>query len=89
MPVNGLLLTLNEDESLVSEALLELGRRGDIELGERTDRWQPVVVETTGGAKESHEIHEWLEDLPGVEKVDVVFTSVDEPDSGQSKQTLQ
>lgn len=75
MPVNGLLLTLAEDEKHVNDALLAIGARSDIELGERTGRWQPVVVETkdTGG---SHDVHEWLQALPGVLLVDVIFTSV-------------
>lgn len=85
MPVNGLLLTLAEDEKLAGDSLLEIRGRGDIELGERTDRWQPVVV-VTGGARESHEVHEWLQDLPGVEMVDVVFSSVSAPlEKGPSK----
>ena len=75
MPVNGLLLTLMEDEALVNDALCVIAERDDIELGDRTGRWQPVVVEAddTGG---SHEVHEWLQSLPGVLMVDVVFSSV-------------
>lgn len=78
MPVNGLLLALTEDENLAGVSLLEIARRGDIELGERTGRWQPLVVET-GGTRESHEVHEWLAELAGVEMVDVVFSSVSSP----------
>lgn len=78
MPVNGLLLTLTEDENLAEESLLDITRRGDVELGERTGRWQPVVVETDG-TRESHEVHEWLAELPGVQMVDVVFSSVSSP----------
>ncbi len=78
MPVNGLLLTLSEDEMLVKDVLSELDQRHDIELGERTERWQPLVVETSG-TRESHEVHEWISDLPGVIMVDVVFSSVSSP----------
>lgn len=81
MPVNGLLLTLAEDANLVQKSLLEVGRHSHIELGERSGRWQPIVVET-GGTRESHEVHEWLQDLPGVQMVDVVFTSVSNPSGG-------
>ncbi|MBT8037995.1 MAG: hypothetical protein KJO21_10670 [Verrucomicrobiae bacterium] len=89
MPVNGLLLTLTEDEELAGESLLEISRRDDIELGDRTDRWQPVVVETEG-TRESHEAHEWLADLPGVQMVDVVFTSVSRPpQEASSKKVLK
>ena len=81
MPVNGLLLTLAEDGSLVDDALLAIAERGDVELGERTEKWQPVVVEAddTGG---SHDVHEWLQSLPGVLMVDVVFTSVGDAEKG-------
>jgi nitrate reductase NapAB chaperone NapD len=79
MPVNGLLITLTEDETLSSDALLAIAKHDCIELGDRTDRWQPVVVETSG-TRDSHEIHEWLEALPGVIMVDVVFSSVADPD---------
>ena len=89
MPVNGLLLTLTDDENLAGESLLEIERRSDIELGDRTDRWQPVVVES-GGARESHEVHEWLAALPGVLMVDVVFSSVSPPPEGTpSKKVLK
>jgi len=83
MPVNGLLLTLTKDESLVNESLLAIADRGGVELGDRTGIWQPVVVETddTGG---SHDVHEWLQELPGVMMVDVVFTSVGDADEGDA-----
>lgn len=78
MPVNGLLITLTEDEMLSKEVLLAIAKRDGIELGDRTDRWQPVVVETWD-TRDSHEVHEWLEALPGVVSVDVVFSSVSDP----------
>ena len=78
MPVNGLLLTLTKDEMLAEGVLSKLSQRHDIELGERTERWQPLVVETSG-TRESHEVHEWLSALPGVVMVDVVFSSVSNP----------
>ena len=84
MPVNGLLLTLTEDETLVDDALSVISARDDIELGDRTGRWQPVVVEA-GGTGESHEVHEWLQALPGVVMVDVVFTSVGDTQQGDAE----
>ncbi len=85
MPVNGLLLTLTEDEMLAKGVLSELSHRDDIELGERTERWQPLVVETSG-TRESHEVHEWLSSLPGVVMVDVVFSSVGSPQNTSAEQ---
>jgi len=83
MPVNGLLITLTEDETLSGDALLAIAEHDGIELGDRTDRWQPVVVETSG-TRDSHEIHEWLEALPGVIMVDVVFSSVSDPEEAEA-----
>lgn len=83
MPVNGLLLTLAEDQQLIDDVLVAVAELECIELGERTGRWQPVVVETKG-TKDSHDIHEWLESLSGVVMVDVVFSSVDDQ-QGESK----
>ena len=83
MPVNGLLLTLTEDEMVARATLSEIGQRSDIELGERSDRWQPLVVEASG-TRESHEAHEWLSDLPGVVMVDVVFSSVSSPEKAST-----
>lgn len=57
-------------------------QRGDIELGERTGRWQPIVAESEG-TRDSHEVHEWLESLSGVVMVDVVFSSVSPPPEKQ------
>ncbi len=89
MPVNGLLLTLTEDKKLTEVTLSEIRERSDIELGERTDRWQPVVVDSVG-TRGSHEAHEWLESLPGVMMVDVIFSSVNEPsDKEGSKRSLK
>jgi len=85
MPVNGLLITLTEDETLSGDTLLAIAEHDCIELGDRTDRWQPVVVETSG-TRDSHEIHEWLEALPGVIMVDVVFSSVSDPKEAEATQ---
>jgi len=81
MPVNGLLITLEEDETLVEEVLKVLDDREGIEIGERTGRWLPVVVEAED-AKGSHDVHEWIESLSGVVIVDVVFTSVGDIEEG-------
>jgi len=84
MPVNGLLLTLLEDENLVNDALSSIAARDDVSLGERTGKWQPVVVESDD-VGDSHDVHEWLESLPGVLFVDVIFTSVGDTEEGDSE----
>lgn len=79
MPINGLLINLIDDEKLAAETVSLVEESGKFELGERNDRWLPVVAESkdTGG---SHDAHEWLDALPGVVSVNVIFASVEEPD---------
>ncbi len=78
MPINGLLINLSNDEVLATETVALLQDSGKLELGERTDRWIPVVVDAAG-VGESHDVHEWIDALPGVVAVDVIFASVEEP----------
>ena len=78
MPVNGLLLTLTTDPALATATRQTVSSRAGTELGDSCDRWQPVAVETPG-VKEAHDFHEWLESLPGVEQVDVIYVGFDEP----------
>lgn len=78
MSINGLLLTLSDEDMLVQQALDAIKEHSQLEIGGRSGRWQPLVVESNGTG-DSHDIHEWLQALDGVVKVDVIFTSVDEP----------
>lgn len=49
-----------------------LRSRPEIEVGEAFGSWLPVVVETGS----PRELHAWLEELPGVAFVDVIFVEV-------------
>ncbi|MBK1791811.1 hypothetical protein [Persicirhabdus sediminis] len=75
MPVNALLLTLNDSLEQRKSALEQLSNHSQIEVGQLEDRWLPVVAESNN-TKNSHELHEWIEQLPGVNFVDIVFASV-------------
>jgi len=78
MPVNGLLLTLSNNAELADTARSTIARRQEVSLGEASGHWQPLAVDTPDvGA--SNDFHEWLEALPGVEQVDVIYVGFDEP----------
>jgi hypothetical protein len=77
MPVNGLLLTLSTDPALAAAARAGISSRQEATLGEASDRWQPLAVDTPD-VKAAHDFHEWLEALTGVEQVDVIYVGLDE-----------
>ena len=78
MPINGLLLKLSPDPAIVKAALALISERPEASLGEVQDRWQPIAVDTPD-VRAAHDFHEWLEALPGVEQVDVIYVGFDEP----------
>jgi len=80
MPINGLLINLSDNTSLADEALATMDSHDQLELGEKLDRWIPVVVESQD-TRNSHDIHEWIHSLQGVISADVIFASVDQPNS--------
>jgi hypothetical protein len=77
MPVNGLLLTLSADRVLAEAARNRISTRPEATQGETQDRWQALAVDTAD-VKAAHDFHEWLEALPGVEQVDVIYVGFDE-----------
>ncbi len=77
MPVNGLLLTLSPDPEIADAALARISTRPEVSLGDAQDRWQPIAVDTPD-VRAAHDFHEWLEALPGVEQVDVIYVGFDE-----------
>ena len=78
MPINGLLINLSDDEVLAAVTVDLMRKSGKLEMGELADRYLPVVVEASNVGV-SHDVHEWIDDLPGVVSVDVIFASVEEP----------
>ena len=51
--------------------------------GERNARWLPVAMEARDDA-ESRDLHDWLNALPGVDFVDVVYVNFDEDEATAS-----
>ncbi len=77
MPVNGLLLTLENDPDTISDVKHSIEKRPEVDAGLLSERWLPVAVDTPD-ARSARETHTWLESLPGVLQVDVVYVALDE-----------
>ena len=77
MLTSGLVITLSSNPANAAEAMTALRERPEFTLGDRNNRWLPLVMETAGEA-ESRELHEWVQKLPGVEFVDVAYVNFDE-----------
>ncbi len=81
MPISGLRIILNGDHR--ARGVLDTLTLDDrVELGVQRGRHVAAVLETrTPG--ENKEAWRWLNELPGIEHVDVVFVAVDEDGSGE------
>jgi len=78
--VSGLLITMSEDSSLRQETLEALQHHPCLTVGEPNQRWVPVALEH----EDARPVHRWIEALPGVDLVDVVFVGLPtEPDGNQ------
>jgi len=78
MPVNGLLATLTPDRLQADSVRALISSRPGVSMGPAQDRWQPLAVDTSD-VKAARDFHEWLEALPGVEQVEVIYVGFDEP----------
>ena len=77
MPISGLVLTLSKDEKAAEKAFQALSSRGELECGAPMGGKLPAIADTPG-ADEDRELWKWMNDLPGVDFVDVVFIAFDE-----------
>ena len=75
--ISGLVATLNTDAELAQSALQAIGLRPTLELGLQVGCRLPLVLETATPA-ESHDLTDWLGELPGIEHVDVAYVHWDE-----------
>lgn len=79
MITSGLVLTLSSDPVQAGRARAALQARSELTLGQPSQRWLPLVAETTD-VRAGRDLHEWLSGVPGVEFVDVVHVSFEESD---------
>ena len=77
MPVAGLTLTFAQDQALISDAVAQMFGRDDTQLGELDGRYMAAVIDTPD-SRSSRDLHRWIETLPGIDFVDVVYVGFDE-----------
>ncbi len=77
MKVNGLVVTLGNDEQINEQLLKQLESEPTFELGERNANRVPIVFESEEG-KSAQQLHDWLVSLSGVKHVEVVFVGFDD-----------
>jgi hypothetical protein len=74
--ISGLVATLTADASLAQSALQAIRQHPALEAGPQDGSRLPLVLETATPS-ESHDLSEWLVELPGIEHVDVAFVHWD------------
>jgi len=88
MPVSGLVLTLSSadgDDHAVRATLDALAADARVTVGPRADAKLPIALDTPGRA-EDRAAWRWIEDLPAVRWIDLVWVGLDpgEPDEGDA-----
>jgi hypothetical protein len=86
MITSGLVLTLNADAALAEQAVASLRARPEFTPGERNDRWLPVALEARDESAR-RDLHDWIETLPGVDFVDVVYVNFSDDDEAPASPT--
>ncbi len=76
MNVNGLVVTLGDDEEQNRTVLSLIEESPNITLGERNANRVPIVVESEE-EKSAQQLHDWIQSLSGVQQVEVVFIGCD------------
>lgn len=77
MPVSGLVLTLSANGGTAAEAISALKARPEIECEAPRGNKLPVAVDTLDRTKDQA-LWRWINELPGVDFIDVVFISFPE-----------
>ena len=78
MPISGLVVTLAPDHKIREHALEAIAADPRVEMGEQLSHRLAIIVETSSSAEDRLFWH-WLNELSGVEFVEVAFVGFDEP----------
>ena len=81
--ISGLVVSLTGSDSLRRQAIAAIEAHSELTTGECQQEWLSVVLESPT----PKQIHRWLDTLPGVGYVDVVFVSIDSEDSAEQPAT--
>ncbi len=79
MHTSGWVVTFVDDPALARGAQLELASAGPFTLGESLGCRRAVTLEASD-PQTAHDWHEWVQALPGIEGVEVVFVHWDDCD---------
>jgi nitrate reductase NapAB chaperone NapD len=74
--ISGLVVYLTADNDLAEATRYVIAEQPSIEVGVQEELRLPIVLETLT-SKESQELTDWLNGLPGVQHVDVVFVHLE------------
>ena len=80
MAVSGLVIVLADDASARSDAVRSIEAHPSLDVGPLHDRRLAVVMETASGDADQA-VWEFLNSLPGVELVELVFVGVEQEES--------
>jgi hypothetical protein len=80
MITSGLVITLNANSGRARDAISLLEARSELTLGQCIQRWLPVAAEAAD-VRASHDLHDWVCSVPGVDFVDVVQVSFEDPET--------
>jgi nitrate reductase NapAB chaperone NapD len=78
VPISGLVVTFTNETNQFTETLEQLAAHPAIDLGDASGTKLAIVVDTPSRI-EDQDLWGWVHNLPGVERVDVVFVGLDEP----------
>jgi len=73
--LSSLVVTLCDDGTLAAQTVREIATHAAITVEEAAGNYLPITIEVA----DARPIHQWLESLPGVQYVDVVFCSTEVP----------
>ena len=80
MPVSGLVVTFSDDKLIGDQAFIAIENNPQIQIGPRAEKRMAIVLDTDSNL-EDRIVWDWLNTLPGVLFVDVVFVGFEKSDN--------
>ena len=80
MPVSGLVVTFSDDKLIGDQAFVAIENNSQISIGPREEKRMAIVLDTDSSL-EDRILWDWLNALPGVLFVDVVFVGFENADN--------
>lgn len=82
--LSSLVVTLTDDANLAASTITDIAAHEAISVEKAIGAYLPIAIE----AADARPIHQWLESLPGVRYVDVVFCSTEFPEDEPQAQSV-